>query len=137
MRMFTLLLSVAVEVDIKSRRVRVKGKHGELKREFRHLPVDIRKSKEGSKIVIGMWFGTQKNLACIRTLASHLNNMMTGVTKVGPTKPHTRNFEAPLYRERSLCTDASNISRKLMECNDTFLNTIWDSPTWEVGNSSS
>eukprot|EP00920_Eleutheroschizon_duboscqi_P031445 GHVT01075959.1.p1 GENE.GHVT01075959.1~~GHVT01075959.1.p1 ORF type:complete len:192 (-),score=8.80 GHVT01075959.1:376-951(-) len=70
-----------VEVDIKSRRVRVKGKHGELKREFRHLPVDIRKSKEGSKIVIGMWFGTQKNLACIRTLASHLNNMMTGVTK--------------------------------------------------------
>jgi len=35
-----------------------------------------------NKIEVTKWFGSKKDLACIRTICSHINNMATGVTKV-------------------------------------------------------
>ena len=68
-------------VTINSRVVTVIGKHGKLERSFKHLPVDMRYDSDSRTIVITMWLATQKQQACIRTLASHIKNMFTGVTK--------------------------------------------------------
>jgi len=61
-----------VDVSIRSRRLVVKGKYGELKRDFRHLAMDIQKSKSGKKIRVSMWLGKSTDLAFIRTVCSHI-----------------------------------------------------------------
>ena len=68
-----------VEVTIKSRVVSVKGPRGELTKSFKHQSLDIK--KVGQKIRVDKWFGNKKELACIRTICSHISNMITGVTK--------------------------------------------------------
>lgn len=68
-----------VEVELKSRTATVKGAHGCLKRSFKHLAVDAYVDKENNQIVVNMWHGLSKNLSKLRTFASHINNMMTGV----------------------------------------------------------
>lgn len=75
-----MLLNV-VEVSIHARNVTVKGKHGELKRSFRHLPLDIRHSKNKKTIIISLWFGSTTGIAFIRTIATHIHNMIKGVTE--------------------------------------------------------
>ena len=35
----------------------------------------------GDEVQVDMWFGNRKQLACIRTVCSHIENMITGVTK--------------------------------------------------------
>uniref|UniRef100_A0A0G4GBE2 Large ribosomal subunit protein uL6 alpha-beta domain-containing protein n=1 Tax=Chromera velia CCMP2878 TaxID=1169474 RepID=A0A0G4GBE2_9ALVE len=68
-----------VTVDIKSRVVTVKGKYGTLTRNFRHMPVDIKKKDD--QIVVELWFAGGKQIAVIRTVLSHMKNMIIGVTK--------------------------------------------------------
>lgn len=70
-----------VTVAIKARKIIVGGKYGVLKRNFRHLPIDIRLNPLKKYIKIVMWFGTPDRLACVRTVCSHLKNMFIGVTK--------------------------------------------------------
>jgi len=70
-----------VTVTVNSREVTVKGKFGELKRAFRHVPVEIKLFDGGKKLKVEMWFGTTKALASIRTVCSHIKNMIKGVTK--------------------------------------------------------
>lgn len=63
--------------------MRVTGPRGSLTRDFKHTNVDI--ALQGSKkksLVVEMWFGTRKELAAVRTVCSHVENMITGVTKV-------------------------------------------------------
>merc|ERR1712121_101178 len=68
-----------VTVTVKSRKVTVKGPRGTLIRDFRHLPVDmVMVSKDQLKVE--KWFGTRKELAAVRTVWSHVQNMMKGVT---------------------------------------------------------
>merc|ERR1719203_2689073 len=76
-----LKIPEGVEVTIKSRKVVVKGKHGTLERTFKHIHADIRLSEDKSEVVITMWHATTKVLSCLRTVASHITNMMTGVTQ--------------------------------------------------------
>merc|ERR1712064_142997 len=64
----------------KSRKVTVKGPRGVLRREFKHLAVDIRKEGK-NKIVVEKWFGIKRELAAVRTVCSHIQNMVKGVTK--------------------------------------------------------
>ena len=71
---------VTVSVDVKSRIVRVKGPRGTLIRSFRHLQLDIECEKK--KLTIKKWSGKRKELAAIRTICSHIENMMKGVTQV-------------------------------------------------------
>ncbi|VWU50953.1 60S ribosomal protein L6, putative [Hepatocystis sp. ex Piliocolobus tephrosceles] len=70
-----------VNVSINARKVTVTGKHGTLRRNFRHLPIDMRLDKLRKHIKVVMWFGVPDRLACIRTVCSHIENMFTGVTK--------------------------------------------------------
>jgi large subunit ribosomal protein L9e len=46
-------------------------------RDFKHLSIDI--TKNGNEITFDMWFGSRKQLACVRTCASHVTNAITGV----------------------------------------------------------
>ena len=68
-----------VEVYVKNRRVVVKGPRGVLRRDFTHQFVDIK--KEGEKVVVDMWFGLHKNIAVVRSICTHIRNMITGVTR--------------------------------------------------------
>jgi len=76
-----LLLYVVVEVSVKSRKVIVKGPRGTLRRDFRHLNVDIKKIGK-NQLLVEKWFGIRKELAAVKTVCSHIENMMKGVTKV-------------------------------------------------------
>mmetsp|Transcript_1715 Transcript_1715/g.1766 ORF Transcript_1715/g.1766 Transcript_1715/m.1766 type:complete len:191 (-) Transcript_1715:9-581(-) len=69
-----------VEVTAKSRHITVTGPRGELTKDFRHAAVSITKLGKRN-IRLDMWFGDRKGAACINTLASHIANMIVGVTK--------------------------------------------------------
>ena len=69
-----------VEVEIKARVVTVKGPRGSLTRDFKNINMDLR--RVGAKgIRVDLWFATRKQLACVRTVCSHIDNMMVGVTR--------------------------------------------------------
>merc|ERR1711942_94782 len=69
-----------VDVSVKSRVVTVKGSRGTLVKSFKHLAVDI--SMPDKKTVrVEKWFGKKKELAAVRTVCSHVSNMINGVTK--------------------------------------------------------
>ncbi|XP_077973312.1 large ribosomal subunit protein uL6-like [Styela clava] len=69
-----------VKVWVKGRTVTIHGDRGTLKRNFNHLKIEL--SKVGPRTVrVDKWFGNRKDLACVRTVCSHITNMATGVTK--------------------------------------------------------
>jgi large subunit ribosomal protein L9e len=85
-----------VEVTITARVVHVKGKLGELTRDFKHMPMECRIVKgadiqdvigedesalEKSFVKVDLWFANRKQLACVRTVCSHIENMIVGVTR--------------------------------------------------------
>ncbi|ORX90442.1 large subunit ribosomal protein L9e, variant [Basidiobolus meristosporus CBS 931.73] len=69
-----------VTVDVKSRLVRVKGPRGTLTKNFGHVEMEIKKISQ-NKVRLVVWHGARKHVACLRTIASHIENMITGVTK--------------------------------------------------------
>eukprot|EP00121_Abeoforma_whisleri_P006711 Awhi_evm1s6111 len=67
-----------VKVTFKSRKVTVTGPRGVLHKEFKHLNLSmVRLSQD--KIRVDVWFGKKKKIACVRTLCSHVENMIKGV----------------------------------------------------------
>lgn len=71
----------AVEVFTHGRSITVKGPRGVLKRNFNHLNLELtRLSKK--KIRVDVWFAKKKELACLRTICSHIQNLMKGVIYV-------------------------------------------------------
>lgn len=80
-----------VEVEVKARRVKVTGKLGSLERNFLHIPMECRTLKkteevdgeevEKKYVQVDLWFATRKQLACVRTVCSHIENMIIGVTR--------------------------------------------------------
>ena len=76
-----LLFAFAVEFSVKSRNVTVKGPRGVLRRSFKHLAVDIRKISK-NQVIVEKWFGAHTELAAVRTVCSHIENMFKGVIKV-------------------------------------------------------
>jgi len=77
------LINIPANVKImnKSRLVTVTGPRGTLRRSFRHLAVDLSVVNEGKQLKAELWWGTRKAIACIRTVTTHIKNMVTGVTK--------------------------------------------------------
>merc|ERR1712008_279743 len=69
-----------VEASVKSRVVTVKGPRGTLKKEIRHLAVDIF-MVDKKTIKVEKWFGKKKELAAVRPACSHIKNLCDGVTK--------------------------------------------------------
>lgn len=70
-----------VTVEVKHRSVRVKGPRGVLQRDFPHVRLDM-KMVTKKKLRVDAWFKTSKELSALRTICSHVKNMITGVTKV-------------------------------------------------------
>ena len=77
---FLLYPIIIVEVEIASRVVSVKGPRGSLTRDFKHINMDLRKVNDKC-IRVDLWFATRKQLACVRTVCSHIDNMIVGVTQ--------------------------------------------------------
>ncbi|CAB0042956.1 unnamed protein product [Trichogramma brassicae] len=76
----TVKIPQGLTVSVKSRMVTVKGPRGVLKRCFKHLALDIRMVNP-RVLRVEKWFGTKKELAAVRTVCSHIENMLKGVTK--------------------------------------------------------
>ncbi|MEM0439942.1 MAG: 50S ribosomal protein L6 [Sulfolobales archaeon] len=69
-----------VEVSIEGKLVRVKGPKGEVSRDFSHARrVSI--SLEDGEIVVKSYMGSSRERSLVYTIASHIRNMITGVTK--------------------------------------------------------
>jgi len=76
----TVKIPDGVTVTVKSRKVTVKGPRGILRRDFRHMAIDI-KMVNGNQLVVEKWFGIRKELAAVKTVCSHVQNMIRGVTE--------------------------------------------------------
>ncbi len=73
-----------VEVKVEGKRVTVKGPKGELTRDFSHARgVLISVVEEGGekKVKVEAYFANRRKKALVGTIASHIENMITGVTK--------------------------------------------------------
>ncbi|KNC54548.1 uncharacterized protein AMSG_10397 [Thecamonas trahens ATCC 50062] len=70
-----------VTVTIKSRNVTVTGPRGTLTRRFNHQMLEMELVEGGKKVMVQSWHSNRKKLACIRTTASHVQNMIVGVTQ--------------------------------------------------------
>uniref|UniRef100_A0A915JC73 Large ribosomal subunit protein uL6 n=1 Tax=Romanomermis culicivorax TaxID=13658 RepID=A0A915JC73_ROMCU len=66
-------------VSVNNRKVTVKGPRGTLKRDFRHQSLDISLLNKRT-LRVRKWFGVREELACIRTICSHIQNLIKGVT---------------------------------------------------------
>ena len=69
-----------VKLTSKSRVVSVKGPRGELTKEFKHVNLEIKRTAK-NKLTVTVHHGKRKHNATIRTVCSHINNMIKGVTK--------------------------------------------------------
>lgn len=67
----------------------VKGARGELQKNFRHMDVDIKYNKAKGIITVDKWFGKKKELAAIKTVCSHIENLFVGVQRVSSSECHT------------------------------------------------
>jgi ribosomal protein L6P/L9E len=74
-----------VTVEVKTRKVTVKGPRGTLNLDLSHLPIVLKVSAGGKTVVVERWFTSGKQAASIRTACTHVNNMIIGVTKVRAT----------------------------------------------------
>jgi large subunit ribosomal protein L9e len=73
-----------VDLSVKTRNVTVTGPRGTITKNFQHsrIEMNITTSKKGVKTLhLDMYFGNRKERARLRTIKSHINNMITGVTK--------------------------------------------------------
>ena len=70
-----------MEVSIKSRVVTVKGPRGTLVKSFRHMDLEIVKVGK-NKLRVDVWFANRKQLACVKTICSHIENLFNGVLYV-------------------------------------------------------
>ncbi|MEM0361676.1 MAG: 50S ribosomal protein L6 [Sulfolobales archaeon] len=69
-----------VEVSCEGMKVRVKGPKGELVRDFSSFR-DVRISVSGGKLVVYAFFPNRRVKALTYTIASHIKNMIDGVTR--------------------------------------------------------
>lgn len=68
-----------VDITIDGRRVIVRGEKGELARDFSHTPISL--NLEGNTITIQTNWPRKRETALVGTVCSHIQNMITGVTK--------------------------------------------------------
>lgn len=67
-----------VTITAASRKVTVEGPRGTLVRNFRHLNVELLPIGK-DKLRVNVWFAKRKELACVKTLCTHIENMIKGV----------------------------------------------------------
>jgi len=69
-----------VNVTVDGRKVTVAGPKGTLNQSFDHISITLTKVGK-STIKLDMYYGTRKQLACVKSVQSHIRNMITGVTE--------------------------------------------------------
>merc|ERR1711977_237535 len=72
-----------VTVAVKARVITVTGPRGTLQKNAQHVAMSIRviEQKVGpAKVKLVVWHGARKHVACLRTIRSQIENMITGVT---------------------------------------------------------
>merc|ERR1712050_473275 len=57
------------------------GKNGTLKRDFKHLPIELWLANSGHEVRARMYFAKSKQLSMLRSVCSHINNLFDGVEK--------------------------------------------------------
>jgi ribosomal protein L6P/L9E len=81
----TMDIPDGVKIKIHAKIIEVEGPRGKLTRNFKHLQLDfqlITDEESGKrKLKVEAWFGSRKTSAAIRTALSHVENLITGVTK--------------------------------------------------------
>lgn len=73
-----------VEVKIDGMKVTVKGPKGELTKDFSHakgLIIRLEEGEKGKEVVVEAYFANRRKKALVGTIAAHIENMITGVTK--------------------------------------------------------
>lgn len=81
------ILLYLVDVQVKSRRVVVKGPRGVVEKDFKHIKADIIKKdgeEKGKKIKyleVTIYLSTYKQSAILYTLCTHIKSMIDGVTQ--------------------------------------------------------
>jgi len=75
----TIQVPADVEVSLEGRRITVKGPKGTLTRDFSHEPVSI--ELDGKVVKTWAEWPRKKESALVGTVNSHIQNMITGVTK--------------------------------------------------------
>lgn len=66
-----------VSAKVSSRQVTIRGPRGKLSRDFRHLAMDLYMVNR-KKVKVEKWFGAKKEIAAVRTVCSHIENMIKG-----------------------------------------------------------
>ena len=70
-----------VTVTTNARSVTVTGPRGSISQSFKHTSLDIQTVDNGRRVRVELWLGKRKQVACVKTVVSHIRNMVTGVTK--------------------------------------------------------
>ncbi len=70
-----------VKITIKAKKVEVTGPHGTLKRDFKHLPIELWLGDCNKQVKARMYFGKSKQLSSLRSVCSHISNLFDGVQK--------------------------------------------------------
>ncbi|KAG0142732.1 hypothetical protein CROQUDRAFT_49861 [Cronartium quercuum f. sp. fusiforme G11] len=78
-----LVVPEGVKVTIKARQITVEGPKGKLVKHVKHINMDLKllQTSKGYVIKFIVWHGGRKHVACLRTVKSLVENMITGVTK--------------------------------------------------------
>ncbi|MED6161131.1 60S ribosomal protein L9 [Stylosanthes scabra] len=80
----TMNIPDGLNIKVHAKVIEVEGPRGKLVRDFKHLNLDFQLIKDENgdkKLKIDAWFGSRKTSAAIRTALSHVENLITGVTK--------------------------------------------------------
>ncbi len=72
----------SVKVTVHSREVTVTGPRGTLKKDFGHAVVDVRLDSRKHQVHVEVWFGTRLQKSVIKSVCTHIENMIVGVTQV-------------------------------------------------------
>jgi large subunit ribosomal protein L9e len=70
-----------VKIKVAARTVTVTGPKGTLERAFKGNSFSATHTADGKKLHVEIWFGKRQQLACLRTITTHIENMIKGVTK--------------------------------------------------------
>ena len=74
----TLKVPKGIKITIRAKQVEVTGKHGVLKRDFKHLPIELWTAASGHEVRARMYFAKSKQLSMLRSVSSHINNLFDG-----------------------------------------------------------
>ncbi|MGC9115038.1 MAG: 50S ribosomal protein L6 [Fervidicoccaceae archaeon] len=69
-----------ISVSVDGKKVVVKGPKGKVERDFSHA-IGVNISQEENKIVVETHFANRRKKALVGTIASHIENMIEGVSK--------------------------------------------------------